>query len=727
MENINSRLRKSKTPRNGSSREAPSNTQFYLRLMEHVFEDVRSAYDPDQGSGLFLNEHERDVAEMQSRVRSEGISFLTKTLPSLGKAVDTALAKDSPLAVSGFELRPDSKIPKFLGCLLQQIFVDSKTSLRCQMEADLSQLSDWEKSRTLYLQHRNNESEDGLPIFYLSGEPHSTHKSLGRRSHMVDEKSSSRALACVRQICYAFYKLNIPYDEKVQSKVIADFEQCDRDLPDEILGLSYSHCEIMRIARRLVCRVLANRDPLGITPKHGPGAVATGEKVYEKPVFKRFYRRLNSVYNYDQYFFYNLSHFGDRLQEFLALEDVEAGTAKVVLVPKDSRGPRLISCEPLEYQWIQQGQMALLVEAIEAHWLTRGKVNFTHQTVNQVLALHASDPSKDEAVLVTLDMKEASDRVSLALVRELFPKDWFEALYASRSDSTRLPDGRVIPLKKFAPMGSAVCFPVEALIFWALGVALTLYKRTNKSGLSKRDYSPQHYAAGLSEYDMENPRSWFVYGDDIICNGENAADYKLLIEALGLKLNDSKCCTHGLFRESCGVDAFLGINVTPTKFRRVWCHRLQPDSYPAWVAYSNSLWDRGFYHAAEFIKDEINKICPTPTVMSGCDVNGIVFKRPYVDKLTRNLATSRFKLRFNTKLQRSEIYCVKSRSTLYKASNPGWEEMLRVAAAKRLTALHATHEDIASLDALPKPSVIEADWYALPRRNKLIRGWMALP
>jgi hypothetical protein len=156
----------------------------------------------------------------------------------------------------------------------------------------------------------------------------------------------------------------------------------------------------------------------------------------------------------------------DRVQWYRGLERLPAGTAKVVLVPKDSRGPRLISAEPLEYQWIQQGVGRSIVAHLEAHHLTKGRVNFTHQEVNRRLAQESSATLE----LATLDLKDASDRVSLELVRRVFKNtpELVRALEAIRTDATLLPDGRVQSLKKFAPMGSAVCFPVEAFVFWAI-------------------------------------------------------------------------------------------------------------------------------------------------------------------------------------------------------------------------------------------------------------------
>lgn len=242
-------------------------------------------------------------------------------------------------------------------------------------------------------------------------------------------------------------------------------------------------------------------------------------------MFKRYYRSLAERFPYEDYFFFNLSHMCDELRSYLSLEELDTPVAKVVLVPKDSRGPRLISSEPLEVQWIQQMLMANMVHTIETHPLTRGLVNFTDQSVNRRLALRGS--TEESNFLVTLDMKDASDRVHSTLVRILFPNTWVAALMAARSTATRLPNGEVVQLHKFAPMGSATCFPVEALIFWALSTA-TIIDSSNSLTINGRAVTTTPFATlnmlfrGLERCGTPAcDRAVYVYGDDIILHRED--------------------------------------------------------------------------------------------------------------------------------------------------------------------------------------------------------------
>jgi hypothetical protein len=71
--------------------------------------------------------------------------------------------------------------------------------------------------------------------------------------------------------------------------------------------------------------------------------------------------------------------------------------------------------------------------------------------------------------IATIDLSDASDRVSLALVEELFGFNpgFLRFLKLSRSPFAQLPGGELVLLNKFASMGSALTFPVEAMVFTA--------------------------------------------------------------------------------------------------------------------------------------------------------------------------------------------------------------------------------------------------------------------
>jgi len=601
----------------------------YVSLTVQLYHDIACCYPESRESHL-------DLKKLRSRCVKEGISFLTKSLPKLGKAIDFALHSDTPLLVRGFVLRPNTKIPRFLGWLLERIFTD-----------------------------------DG----YVRCEPDIT------------------AIKHVRQFLYFLYKLKLPYDKTTESSVIESFVSTQSELD----SIEFPDCvqPILKRAGTFLCRLFDGFDVRDIIPRHGPGAVATGEEVGEKSNFSRLYSTVEQTYSFTEYYVLGLNQVVDQLDWLASLELLPYGTASVVLVSKDSRGPRLISKEPLELQWIQQGIQKSLYSWIEEHQLTRGFVNFTDQSINRRLALTSSRTQK----YVTLDMKDASDRVSLRLVERLFGgTSLLQGLVASRSQYTRLPDGRVVRLATFAPMGSAVCFPIEALCFYALALAVL-----HLHGRHRTRKSPNVY----------------VYGDDIIVGSE---DYALLLQyfpLIGLRFNEAKCCVAGFFRESCGCDAYKGVEVTPIRLRTIWCHRGYRDASElvSHVELSNSLWSAGYWGTADLIRDMVERrygVLPyTREKYRYLDLAGRVrtdsspvigWYRPYVNESRANrlLGIHRRFSRFTHKME-YRSWVVRPVRKTYKVD--GWQECLRV------LNTGSTRSDTGV--------------YALPHRICLRRGWAA--
>lgn len=482
---------------------------------------------------------DRDILEIERRGLREGLSFFTKTLPALGKSLDKALAKGTPFGSHGFKTR--GVLPQFLGTHFRLVF-DS-----CGMTLD---------------------------------------------------NPDSNAVASIRQLTLYMYKANLPYAKEQNDKVIRSFVEVEAELAQASIDPNHP---ILKRARVLCTRVFQGVDCVrgwdDIHPRHGPGAVSTGERGEAKYLFRSTTSDLQQRYPFDGYFCSGLNHVAANCSDWANLEILETGTAKVVLVPKDSRGPRLISCEPIFNQWVQQGLMDKMVSTIESHPSTKGLVNFTSQEVNRRLALDSSRTRK----FVTLDMKDASDRVSLSLVKALLSgTQLLEALLATRSTQTRLPDGSVLPLHKFAPMGSAVCFPVEALVFWSIATAAIQLQR----GLSYKTRVPV-----------------YVYGDDIIVRSEDYAIVHSTLPLFHLKWNDDKCCTSRFFRESCGCDAFNGVDVTPVRFRKVITSSRDASLYPSLIGLCNKHQLKGHVHTWEVLFRVLRDLWPKGIIASSdiCD------------------------------------------------------------------------------------------------------------
>jgi len=586
--------------------EKPGELQFYTELLVRTYQDAAALCD-HRSSSIRM-----DIETIRRRSAEEGMSFLTITLPTLGKCLDKALSSDVSFPTGhGFDLSNRApRHPRFMGAFWKDIF-----------------------------------DADGL---------------VADTSHCeAQEAKQCEAVRAVRQVCYLLYKLEGAHPKDSERRKIDDFIATDRLLPEpgEEVPLSAKTTRALESARMVILRILMGFDPLDIIPGHGPGSVATGEKPWEKMNFSRFYVHLDQIYSYPEYFFFNYTHLVDDFDVLGRMEILHEATAKVVLVPKDSRGPRIISMEPLELQWIQQGLNKALTRKLEhPKSLCHGYVNFTYQDVNRDLAL---DNSYDGS-MVTVDMKEASDRVSVWLVEKLFPRHVVKALMSCRSNYTLLPDGHRLRLKKFAPMGSSVCFPVEALTFWALAVGSLIDVLT----LSNKLKLPEVY----------------VYGDDLILNKEDLDTIRPVFEELFLEFNEDKCCTGRFFRESCGMDAFKFQAVTPVRVKAPWVERPSPATILAYVSYINSCQHRGYVQTAEYLRAHVDRIPELSVPYTNlCGVNPFAYEMcTWNDARIRETLLSTFKVRYNNALQREEVRIPVTGAHVFMRGKPGWAELFRL-------------------------------------------------
>jgi hypothetical protein len=613
-------------------------TEIYLRILRAlIMRDLVHHWSSDTAA---LADCELIIA----RVSTEGLQFLTVTLPALGKALDKALATGLPFVRPiGFKpVRKHSQIPEFLGDLFWQLYDDSgHPRVRYNPEMDYSE---WHAPERADATACDSDQLDGVGPSIVEPVPN------------IDLTIPANVITAIRQLAYSFYKLELPYTNEQSRRTVQQFVEVDQSLPNPG-DFDHHNDHILRMARSLIGSVLSTYDPSDITPRHGPGSVATGERSGAKSRFSRIYTALEQEYPFTEYFVWSLSQVCDQLGEIQGLAVDSSACAKVTLVPKDSRGPRIISMEPLEIQWIQQGVQRSLYRHVENHRLTGGHVNFTDQTINRSLALQSSIDGR----MATLDMKDASDRVSLELFRALFSGTrFYDCALACRSPRTKLPDGSILLMKKFAPMGSALCFPVEALCFWALCVS-TLRAYT---GMTRREACDRVY----------------VYGDDLVVPTWAQEMVSFQLECYGLLLNKSKCCysMDGCFRESCGLDAFGGHETTPTRIKRrpigatvTWV--------PSWIAQSNELYRKGYKAAAGVLESEVRKTkLPVPVVDETWE--GLGFKRPYAcTYVNRSL-----KRRYNRRLQRVEWQVLAVRNRKVAPLYDGWQELLRVTSEKSL-------------------------------------------
>ena len=202
---------------------------------------------------------------------------------------------------------------------------------------------------------------------------------------------------------------------------------------------------------------------------------------------------------------------------------------KVTFVPKTVKTLRSIAVEPLLNTFVQKG-----VDSVMRLRLQRVGIDLKHQSINSEMARQGSLSDEPES-FVTLDLSNASDSISIGLVRELLPPDWYFFLESIRSKEYEL-DGELYTYQKFCSMGNGFCFPLETLIFTAACVAV---------------------GAGAA------PVKFHVYGDDIVLRKRYAEDLIVLLNDMGFEINLQKSFISGSFRESCGSDWFSGDDVRP--------------------------------------------------------------------------------------------------------------------------------------------------------------------
>lgn len=207
--------------------------------------------------------------------------------------------------------------------------------------------------------------------------------------------------------------------------------------------------------------------------------------------------------------------------------------SKVTTVPKTALTDRTIAIEPHWNIYVQLGTGALIRRQLE-----RSGLKCSEQTWNRQAAFLARKHQ-----WATIDLSSASDTISFAVVAALLPEDWFELLYASRTDFVLLPgESEPRELEKFSSMGNGFTWELETLIFWAV-------------------------ARAVAQETGENEWDTLAFGDDIIVP---AACVPLLVRALdhyGFKVNEKKSFWQGDFFESCGVDVFRHQDVRPCYFK----------------------------------------------------------------------------------------------------------------------------------------------------------------
>ena len=482
----------------------------------------------------------RDIKYATRRVEHEGLSFLTITLPTFGKDIEKCLDLgyvDRNLFM-GFPWQ--AGLPRFLGGFLDLVF--------------------------------DRNSGELLPT------------------------PSIDAIIAIRQLTLAFSKILLPSSDARTKAAMDGYVQCEVDVRASDARISDQQwSDFDRIAHLLFGRVFSEVDQMvfdrTLLPKHGPGATAdrlSGNAKYRQSEWPS---RLEQAFPAWEYLLPN-GRFSDRLESMTSVEPGSERPVRVITVPKTLKTPRIIGIEPTAMQYSQQALLNGLLSAISKDGNLRRMIGFKDQDVNNRLAQEGSLFGD----LATLDLSEASDRVSNQHVRRLLANHLclHEAVDSCRSRKADVPGHGIIRMAKFASMGSALCFPMEAMVF--LTIILI--------GIEKDLDSP------MDEGTVKRLRRQVrVYGDDIIIPVRHVQSVIDSLESFGMKVNRNKSFWNGKFRESCGKEYYNGHDVSIVRVRRVLPTSLNMvQEVLSIVPLRNQLYLAGYWQSARWLDVQIERV-----------------------------------------------------------------------------------------------------------------------
>lgn len=339
-------------------------------------------------------------------------------------------------------------------------------------------------------------------------------------------------------------------DIDLTQQLLDDYMDTESGIPDQYPD------HLIHSLNNIIKKWVGPFEPETIVPRHGPGGVAGHGRVSKEVKYKD----LTS----DTLLDYAIRDIKWSRDGILSSFDRISST---IFVPKSYKTFRTISMEPATLQFYQQGVMRAIDHQIDSSFYLRNRIGLHDQTRNQRLAALGSINRN----YATIDLSAASDSVGYGLVKGLFRGTWLlRYLVATRSTRTLLPDGRLISLKKFAPMGSSLCFPIETLIFASACEYVT------RGHLVAGDYS--------------------VYGDDIIVPTQCVDQVMHLLETLGFRVNRDKSFYQPTcwFRESCGGEYVDGFDVTPMRVSRKYAAREQDVRLTKLISLANNAYTKGY-------------------------------------------------------------------------------------------------------------------------------------
>lgn len=546
---------------------------------------------------------EKDMKYLLNRLEREGSIFALKTLPLLGKAFETALITGEAFVcpTNFHRFSKTSRLPLFLHDLFRKVMTEEGNCLfHYEGGYYVSSIKNQQShhhgggGNPNIRVSRGGKDAKSIPNRDLACEGfHNKSGAIDAPDNCLESAlQASQAVRAIRQLTLCFSKAVVDVRGEIRDNSVKEFLGRITASPSQPRD-----GEILSLARELLRRTFTGdtpdlrrlrsfqKEPWG---RHGPGAVAGQECGWEKwhaDSWAGLPRNLFSWHPSSSYV----------PRRFLPGQP----PARICAVPKDFRGPRIICIEPKENQFAQQGIMEILYAHIQSHSLTRRSISFEDVTLNRQLCY------RDYS---TIDMKDASDRISLSLIKLLFPK-WVYRLVTRYRTRYVTWNGNLYRSTCFASMGSALCFPIETLVFWAIARS-AMYRVTSSFNSNVRRHLDQ---------------TLLVFGDDIIVPPWACDAVVEALESCNLVVNRDKTCHMSPVKESCGEWSFLNRDCGVVKL-----HNTDVKDHASWIQAGDyiPLFEKyGYFAMSEFLRESRDLVYPE----------------------------SSFKRRFNKDLQRSEV------------------------------------------------------------------------
>jgi hypothetical protein len=505
----------------------------------------------------------RDKTTVARRAEHEGLWFLAVTLADFGKTIERWLDQGFvvPSDAPGFKVKPGRRngcLPEFMGGFLGRVF-----DPRCGILLDQPDVEAIYAIRQLTLMF----SKIALPE-----DPSQGTSSAQQPVRVVSAKREREAMSGYIQ-CEHDVRAS---DERLDPSDMEDFKR----MSEMLFGDLFAKVDRDVHWGRMI-------------PKHGPGSVADKLTSNGKWNQRSWPARLQRYFPAEEYLIPGFRFSAELKDELNIVEPGAELPVKVKTVPKTLKTPRIIAMEPTATMYCQQAVLRSILDSFSEDSFLSRVIGFDDQTPNRELARWGSLRGD----LATLDLSEASDRVSnkhVVAMLQNYPQ-LHGAVQAARSTKAYVPGHGVIPLAKFASMGSALCFPFEAMVFLTvifLGIQRELGIPLSKRTLIKR-FS----------------RQVRVFGDDIVVPRDFVLSVCDELELYGFVVNTGKSFWTGRYRESCGREYFDGQDVSIVKVRRVLpTTRLDANGVIAAVSLRNQFYWSGLWKSAAWMDNLIRKL-----------------------------------------------------------------------------------------------------------------------